>query len=65
MRLTFRRAEGADAAAVLRLRVATARDLTARFGRGHWSIEGTERGVLNDLRISQVWLALRGRAAVA
>ena len=65
MRLTFRRAEGADAAAVLRLRVATARDLTARFGRGHWSIEGTEPGVLNDLRISQVWLALRGREPAA
>jgi len=64
-RLTFRRADTPDAAAVLELRTATARDLTRRFGRGHWSIEGSERGVLNDLRISQVWLALRGRAAVA
>ena len=65
MRLTFRRADEADAAAVLELRVATARDLTARYGRGHWSIEGTERGVMNDLHISEVWLALRGREPVA
>ena len=28
-------------------------------------MEGTERGVLNDLRISQVWLALRGDAPIA
>jgi GNAT superfamily N-acetyltransferase len=65
MRLTFRRADSADALAVLELRVATARDLTARYGRGHWSIEGTERGVLNDVRISEVWLALRGRQPAA
>jgi GNAT superfamily N-acetyltransferase len=65
MRLTFRRAEAADTADVVALRVGTARDLTARFGRGHWSNEGTERAVLNDLRVSQVWLALNGRAAVA
>jgi GNAT superfamily N-acetyltransferase len=64
-RLTFRRADTPDVAAVLELRTATARDLTRRFGRGHWSIEGSERGVLNDLRISQVWLALHGREAVA
>jgi len=64
-RLTFRRADTPDAAAVLELRTATARDLTRQFGHGHWSMEGTERGVLNDLRISQVWLALRGRVPVA
>jgi GNAT superfamily N-acetyltransferase len=64
-RLTFRQAQAPDASIVLELRVATARDLTRRFGRGHWSTEGTERGVLNDLRISQVWLALRGDAPVA
>lgn len=62
---TFSRAEPADATTVVELRVATARDLTARFGRGHWSGETSERAVLNDLRISQVWLARRGRSAVA
>jgi len=64
-RLTFRRADAPDVATVLELRTATARALTRQFGRGHWSIEGSERGVLNDLRIAQVWLALLGRAAVA
>ena len=64
-RLTFRRADTPDVAAVLELRTATARDLTSRFGRGHWSIEGSESGVLNDLRVSQIWLAIRGHAAVA
>jgi GNAT superfamily N-acetyltransferase len=65
MRLTFREAEASDAAAVVELRVATARDLTARFCGGHWSGEPTERGVLNDLRISTVWLGFRGRSPVA
>jgi GNAT superfamily N-acetyltransferase len=65
MRLTFRAVEPSDASAVVHLRIATARDLTSRFGRGHWSGEATERGVLNDLRISKVWLGFRGRAPVA
>lgn len=65
MGLTFRRAEPGDVADVVALRVDTARDLTARFGRGHWSNEGSERAVLNDLRISQVWLATHGDIAAA
>lgn len=51
--------------AVVALRTAAARDLTARFGRGHWSSEATERGTLYDMRITQVWVARSGRAAVA
>ena len=47
------------------LRTATARNLTARFGRGHWSGEPTERGVLYEMRISTVWMARSGRATVA
>ncbi len=50
---------------VVGLRTATARDLTARFGRGHWSSEPTERGALHEMRITQVWLARSGRAPVA
>ena len=34
-----------------------ARDLTARFGPGHWSSEPTERGVLYHLRISRIFVA--------
>jgi ribosomal protein S18 acetylase RimI-like enzyme len=51
--------------AVVTLRAATARELTARFGRGHWSGEPTERAVLHEMRISKVWLASSGRATVA
>jgi ribosomal protein S18 acetylase RimI-like enzyme len=45
--------------------VTTARDLTTRFGNGHWSTETTERSVLHELGISQVWLAFRGRSPIA
>ena len=64
-RLSFREARSEDVKAVVALRTATARDLTERFGRGHWSNEPTERGTLYDVRISRVWLARSGRAAVA
>ena len=64
-RLSFREAREQDVAAVVSLRTATARDLTKRFGRGHWSGEPTERGTLYDMRIARVWLARSGRAPVA
>ena len=64
-RLSFALATPADAGDVVAVRVAAARDLTERFGRGHWSSEASERGVLSEMRISQVWLARRGRVAVA
>jgi GNAT superfamily N-acetyltransferase len=51
--------------AVVALRTATARDLTKRFGRGHWSGEPSERGTLYDMKSSKVWIARSGRAAVA
>jgi GNAT superfamily N-acetyltransferase len=51
--------------AIVALRTATARDLTERFGRGHWSSEPSERGTLHDLRISKIWLGRSGRAVVA
>jgi GNAT superfamily N-acetyltransferase len=64
MRLSFALAEGADAAELAELRVATARDLTARFGGGHWSGETSERGVLADMQHAAVWVARRGRVMV-
>ncbi|HEX5727241.1 MAG TPA: GNAT family N-acetyltransferase [Longimicrobiaceae bacterium] len=64
LRLAFARATEADAPAIAALRTATARDLTARHGRGHWSGETSERGVLSELRRGQVWVARRGRAVV-
>ncbi|MEO5814144.1 MAG: GNAT family N-acetyltransferase [Gemmatimonadaceae bacterium] len=65
IRLTFSLADEASSLAIADLRVATARDLTARFGRGHWSGEASERGVLAGMRESKVWIARRGKQVVA
>jgi GNAT superfamily N-acetyltransferase len=35
-------------------------DLTARFGKGHWSYHGTERGVLYDMKIGRVLIQTDG-----
>jgi ribosomal protein S18 acetylase RimI-like enzyme len=51
---TIRPATEADAAAVAALHNAVADDLTERYGKGHWSFQATERGLLYDLRISTV-----------
>jgi GNAT superfamily N-acetyltransferase len=65
IRLAFALADEASATVIADLRVATARDLTARFGRGHWSGEATERGVLAGMRESKVWIARKGKEVVA
>jgi GNAT superfamily N-acetyltransferase len=65
IRLSFALADETAAAEIAALRVATARDLTAKFGRGHWSGETSERGVLAGMRESKVWVARRGRIIVA
>lgn len=64
MRLTFTLASPKDAPVLAALRAAVARDLTEKFGEGHWSSEPTERGVVADLRNAQVWIARRGSAIV-
>lgn len=61
----LRLAQPGDAAAVARLLTATANQLTARYGEGHWSRESTERGILNAMRTSQVFLAKDGDRPVA
>ncbi len=58
-------ATSADAAAIANLRNAAANDLTARFGRGWWSGQCTEKGILWDLRSSMVYLARDQGAIVA
>lgn len=65
VRLSFSVAEESDAPALAALRAATARDLTEKFGRGHWSGEATERGVIAGMRESKIWLARRGSVLVA
>lgn len=59
-------AAGPDAvAAIADLRNAVARDLTLRFGQGHWSGQCTERGVHHNLKISRVYVAWDGGRLVA
>src|ERR1041385_3111825 len=49
----------ADAAAITALRLAANADLTARYGRGHWSGGLTERGVRAGMRSGRVLVARR------
>lgn len=65
IRLAFSVADVSLASAIAVLRVETARDLTARFGRGHWSGEASERGVVAGMAESKVWVARRGQTVVA
>jgi GNAT superfamily N-acetyltransferase len=51
------RAEEADAAAIAALQTAAARDLTERYGRGHWSYETSERSVLRSMATARVLVA--------
>lgn len=44
MQLTFRDAKPEDAPEIAGLRTAAAGALTARYGEGHWSSPGSERG---------------------
>jgi|SRR3954468_4913094 ribosomal protein S18 acetylase RimI-like enzyme len=64
MQLSFTLAGPTEAAALAELRSAAARDLTRRYGEGHWSVEPSERGALADLRHAEVWVARRRRAIV-
>lgn len=65
IRLSFGVADTADAAAVAELRALAARDLTTRFGPGHWSGETTASGVVAGMMDSKVFIARRGAAVVA
>jgi GNAT superfamily N-acetyltransferase len=63
--LTFSQARPEDAARVATLRGEVADRLTREFGLGQWSSSATERGVLNDLKISKVLVAWSGGRIIA
>lgn len=65
MRLSFARATPDEAAELAALRTAASRELTSRFGRGHWSGETTERGVGRVMQHTHVGVVRHGRTAVA
>jgi GNAT superfamily N-acetyltransferase len=54
-----------DAPAIAALRAAVARHLTARHGQGHWSSEGTEKGVLYGMKTARVYLIRGAQGALA
>lgn len=53
-----------DAEAIAALHAAVATDLTARFGKGHWSSSGTAKGVLFAMKRANVYIA-KQRARIA
>jgi ribosomal protein S18 acetylase RimI-like enzyme len=65
MRLSVTTAVEADAAEIAALRNRVSEDLTRKHGVGPWSHNTTERGVLRDLRASQLVIARRGKRIVA
>jgi GNAT superfamily N-acetyltransferase len=64
MKLNFSIATRADAPALAALHTAVATDLTSRHGRGPWSSQTTEKGVLFGMRQSRVVVARKGKSIV-
>jgi GNAT superfamily N-acetyltransferase len=62
--LVVRVATPDDAPTIASMRVAVADDLTERYGRGHWSLIGTERGVVRDIQTSCVLVGCDGATIV-
>jgi GNAT superfamily N-acetyltransferase len=54
-----------DAAAVFALKQAVAEDLTRRFGKGHWSSFGTEKGAAREAATPGLWVARRRGRPIA
>jgi GNAT superfamily N-acetyltransferase len=65
MRLSVMTAGEADAMDIAALRNRVSQNLTLRYGSGPWSYNATERGVLRDVRTSQVVIVRRGKRIVA
>ena len=65
IRLSFAVASETDASLVAALRGRAARDLTDRFGPGHWSGEATASGVVAGMLDSRVFIVRHGAAIVA
>lgn len=57
LKLLVREAVQADAKEIAALRVAAAEDLTARFGKGFWSSNTTDKGVLFGMKQGEVLIA--------
>lgn len=64
MRLTFSDARPADAAAIATLRNQVARELTARYGTGHWTLRTSTQSVRSSLRHARIRIGRSGRRIV-
>jgi GNAT superfamily N-acetyltransferase len=65
MPLSLHLATPEDAPAIARLRTAVAAHLTARYGKGHWSSAGTERGVLFHLGTAKLFVVREEDGVIA
>lgn len=65
MDLSLRPGTPDDVTAIVHLRNAVAENLTAQYGRGHWSTLATERGVLSAMKQSTIWVARNGDDVLA
>ena len=54
-----------DAPAIAALRAAVARGLTTRYGKGHWSSEGSEKGVLYGMKTARVFVVRCAQGVLA
>jgi GNAT superfamily N-acetyltransferase len=59
VKLSARQALAADAKEIAALRVAAADDLTTRFGKGFWSSNTTDKGVLAAMKRSKMLIATK------
>jgi ribosomal protein S18 acetylase RimI-like enzyme len=64
MKFSFSIAVQANAPELAALHNAVAEDLTRQYGRGPWSSESTEKGVLFGMRYARVIVVRRGKRAV-
>ncbi|MDP3493365.1 MAG: GNAT family N-acetyltransferase [Hyphomonadaceae bacterium] len=64
MDITIREAVAAEALEIAAVRIAAAEDLTARFGKGFWSSNTTENGVLFAMKRGRVIVAVQNAAIV-
>jgi GNAT superfamily N-acetyltransferase len=64
VKLSVREAVAADAQEIAALRVASAEDLTQRFGKGFWSSHASEKGVLLAMKQGKVMIATQAGTIV-
>lgn len=60
VRLTFTDATADHIAAIAALQNSVAEDLTARFGKGHWSAAASEKAVVHSLKHARVRIGRSG-----